>query len=499
MPLGTLVTTSETPQSGGVSTNTGTAFICAPANYGPETPQLVKSLNEVNALYGPVGRETGYTQLYDACNAFFSNEGARAYINKAGEGEGAPAAAKLELEAGATAKTLVVTAKYKGTYGNKLKIEVIENVAKTKAKLVILNANAEIVEESPEETEAKGIFEWGKTHKNYIEITEGSSYAAGKGSVLKVLAAKVLSGGANPETKEKGTIKALEGFQKTLGPGQILCPGNSETTTLAESEAVHKVMGEQALKNNRFALCDLFAAETVGTSATTLVTNKGTNAASLAGYMSFFSTGVETTGTATTPTVTRKLAASGVIAGLFATVSREGNNNKAPAGRNFSLAPFVTGLVNTYTEPNMEKLNNEGINNIAERFGVFCLYGDRTALSSESDPIFYQYSAARERMQLASEAEEIGERFLFATLDGRHQKRAQFQGALQGLVKKHWENGALYGETAIEAGLVNVAAPVNTEATEQAGELRAEMLVRISPVAEFVRIQIVSKPITEVV
>jgi hypothetical protein len=100
-------------------------------------------------------------------------------------------------------------------------------------------------------------------------------------------------------------------------------------------------------------------------------------------------------------------------------------------------------------------------------------------------------------MQLVAEAEEIGERFIFSTLDGRHQKRAKFAGELQSMIKQHWENGALYGETAQEAGIVNVGEPVNTPTTEANGELKAELIVRISPVAESVKITITSRPITE--
>jgi len=496
MPLGVQVVSSEVPASGGVSTNTGTAFIVGPANYGPEAVTQVRSISELTATYGP--RETGNTQLYDAANAFFSLEGARAYVARV-YGEGSPAAAKLELEAGSTAKTLVVTAKYKGTYGNSIKVEVTENAGKTKTKLVILNSESEVLQSSEEYEKASELLAWGKAHETYVVITEGSGYSTGKTELVKKLVATKLATGANPTTTEKAVIKTIEGIAKNLGPGQLLVPGNSTAASLSETEKIHTAMGEHCVKNNRFALCDIYESETTGTTLATLLTNKGTPANSIAGYMAFFSSGVTASGTANTPNVTRTIAFSGVAAGLMAKISRQGNNNAAPAGRAYSLAPFVTGIVNTYVEASMETLNSAGINNVTERFGINCLYGDRTAISPENDAIFFQYSASRERMQLIAEAEEIGERFLFATLDGRHQKRSKFAGELQALIKKHWENGALYGETAIEAGIVNVASPVNTEASEAAGELKAELICRLSPVAESVKIQIVSKSIVEAV
>lgn len=481
MPLGISVQTSETAQSGGVSTALGTVFIVGSANYGPEVPTVIRSLNEYISLYGP--RETESAFLYDAVNSFFQLEGSRAYISRTA-GEGSPAAAKLELESAATAKTLVVTAKYKGTFGNSIKVTV-ETVS-TESRLII-EYNGEIVESSPLQAKCSELFEWGKTHTAYVTITEGSGYSTGKTEKLKAVAATKLASGVNPTNSKPAVLKSLEAISKNLGPGQLIIPGNFE-------EGVHTAMAEHASKNNRFAMADLKEASVTGTTAATLVGEKGTYSNSIASYISFFSTAITAGGTAGT---TRTVPVSSVIAGLFAKVSRTENNNQAPAGIKWPLAPYVTGLINNYVQSSEESLDNAGINNLTERFGVLCLYGDKTAISQEVDPIFYQYSAVRERMQLVAESEEIAERFVFATLDGRHQKRSKFAGELQALIKNHWEKGALYGETPQEAGIVNVESPINTLATESAGELKAELQVRISPVAQFVSIQITSKSITE--
>lgn len=485
MSLGVTVTTSETPQSGGFATSTGQAFIAQGANYGPEEPKLVRSLNEYILLYGP--REAGSSKLYDAVNAYFALGGARAYINRIA-GEGAPAAALLELEAGATAKTLVVTAKYKGTYGNLLKVEVTENESKTKTRLVVLNPEGEILEASGEYEKASELLKWGETHEAYVLVTRGSGYATGEAGLVKKLAATKLASGANPTVNEKATVKTIEGFQKAYGPGTLIVPLNTE-------EKVHTAMAEFASKTNRFAWADIAGSETAGTTAASLIASKGTLPPGVAGYIGFASSACTAAGL--TLGTTRTIAGSAVVAGLCAQVSATGTINQAPAGREWSLAPFVTGFTNTYTESAMELLAENGINPFAERFGVPCLFDFVTALSRTKDIIFCQASAARERMALVAACEEVGERFLFGTLDGRHQKRAKFQGELQKIIKAHWEANSLYGETANEAGVANVAEPVNTVGTEQNGELNAELVVRISPYAEAVRIAIVSKPITE--
>jgi hypothetical protein len=468
-------------------------FLVAPAIYGPETPTLVRSLNEAVTLYGP--REGESVKIYDYLNAFFALGGSRAYVNRVA-GEGSAAAALLELEAGATAKTLVVTAKYKGTYGNGLKVEVVENEAKTKTKLIIQNPAGEVLESSGEYAEAKELAAWGEeaAHQTYVLVTQGSGYSTGKTGLVKKIAATKLASGVNPTVGEKTFIKSIEGFAKGLGPGQ-LCAATTVLASSSPEEKVHTAMGEHASKNNRFALLDLKRAEEAGSTVAQLKTELGTPAVGIAGYMATFSSAVTAAGL--TLGTTRTIPASPIVAGLCAQVSNTPQINQAPAGRRWSLAPFVTGLTNTYSEENMATLAEGGINPVAERQGIFCLFDFVTALLRTKDAIFCQASASRERMLLVASSEQIGERYLFATLDGRHQKRAKFQGELQGLIKQEWEAGSLYGEEAPEAGIVEVGEPINTLATEQNGELNAELIVRLSPFAEYVKIAIVFTPITE--
>lgn len=485
---GVVVTTGETLQSAGISLRTGTAFIAQSAVYGPETPTLVRSLNEAVQLYGP--REGESVKLYDAVDRAFALGAARAYIQRIG-GSGTEAA-KLEVGPTSHEKTLVVTAKYNGTYGNSLKIAVVENEAKTKTKLVIYNPEGEVLEQSGEYAKAEELLTWGSTHTTYVTITAGSEYSTEKANKLAAKASTKLAGGVNPTVTSGTTIKAIEALNKSYGPGQLLVPGNTE-------EAVHVAMAEWSLtsKYNRVALADLKGAEEAGTTPSSLKSEKGTIAAGLAGNILFFSSAGQAPGIA--GGTTRTIPASVIAAGLFAKVARTGNDNQAPAGVNWPLGPAITGLVNTYTEAQMTELEESGINPLAEINGQICLYGDTTALARSKDPIYCQYSAARERMHLVAEAEEIGQRFLFTTLDGRHQRRALFQGELQAMIKRHWENGALYGETAAEAGEVKVGESVNTLATEQEGQLKAELIVRISPVATVLEIKLVSSPITEAV
>src|ERR1035441_1094649 len=204
--LGVEFTTGETPQSGGTSQGPGNMFLVAAAGYGPEEPTLVRSLNEAVTLYGP--RETENSKLYDALNAFFVMGGARAYVNRI-HGAGSPVAALLALETTGTAKTLVVTAKYKGSFGNNYKIAILEGTAKT--KIVIYNEAGEVLEQSLEYAKASEMLAWGEEHKTYVVITAGSGYAAGKAELVKKLTSTKLASGVNPTNNEATTNSTIEG------------------------------------------------------------------------------------------------------------------------------------------------------------------------------------------------------------------------------------------------------------------------------------------------
>lgn len=480
------VTTSETPSSSGVSLSTGTAFVVGAASYGPETPTLVRSLSEGVSLYGP-RTETESQKLYDALNTFFTLGGSRAYVNRVA-GAGSPVAAKLELESAATAKTLVVTAKYKGTYANGIKL--VSETVSTESRLIIQNPEGEVLEASPLQAKASELFEWGKTHEAYVVITEGSGYTAGKGEKLKAVAATKLAGGTNPTNNETTTKTTIEGFGKSLGPGTLIVAATEGT-----KEAVHTAMGEHASKFNRLAVCDLKEAEKTATTVATLVAEKGAYPVGIAGYMVFTASACIVQGV--TLGTTRTVPGSAVVAGLRAQVSATGNDNQNPSGKTWPLSPFVTGFTNPYKQTEVEELSTAGINAFKEVQGNPCLYGFVTALSKEKDLIYWQASASAERMALSAQCEEIGNSYLFKTIDGRKRLIHRFQGDLQGVILRAWEAGALFGETAPQAGIVNVEEPVNTPTTIQNGELNAELLVRISPYANQVGIKIVSVPITE--
>lgn len=469
---GVNVTSGGTQQSAGVSLQMGTLFVVAPAAYGPEAVTLVQGPSQGIELYGP--REGESVKLWDTLDRFFALEGARVYV-KRNSGEGSPAAAKLELEAGTTAKTLVVTALYKGTYGNGLKLEVVENSGKTATKLVILSPEGEVLSTSGEYATAAELLAWGEAHQTYVIITAGSGYTAGKGELVKKLAATKLASGANPTVNSKSTITSIESIPKNLGPGQLIVPGNSE-------EAVHIAMAEHGQKNKRDALADLKGAEEVGTTPASLKSEKGSIPSGVAERINFFAQACYAPGIA--GGTTRIIPASVVVAALLAKVSRTGNNNQAPAGVGWPLGPQITGFVNSYSEAQMTALEESGINCFAEINGKLCLYGAASALPPSKNELLSQYPPVRTVIAIETEAEEAGQEYLFDTISA--DSIAEFAGDLGGIVKRQKE------AKAIESGEVKVGSPINTPETAKAKQLNAEIVVTIDGIATTINVRVTS-------
>ena len=109
-----------------------------------------------------------------------------------------------------------------------------------------------------------------------------------------------------------------------------------------------------------------------------------------------------------------------------------------------------------------------------------------------------QANWGRLNMAIVAEAEAVGQQFVFSQIDGRGITIASFNGSLSAMLKNFYDEGALYGETAADAYVVNTGPAVNTPDTIADGRLRAVLSVRMSPHAELVQIEIVKYATTVV-
>jgi len=480
--LGVTVTTNEQLQGGaGIPVNTGTAFFAGTCDAGPPPSAgtayiKCQSINDYVTAFGP--RSSTSSRLYDAVDTFFHEGGSVCYVTRVTDSTAV--AATLTLNDAGARPTVQVTALTAGTAGNA--IYIADSTSGSRYTVTVQDADGNVLETHGPFTATSSLF---AERSAYVTFTQ-STASGNTTNIPATASAAPLTGGADAnDLTDASAVAALANFSATLGPGTVALPGYTSTTAWTGLRA-------HAKANNRFPAIDLADSPTAATLISALGTY-GTGAD--ASY-----TGVPVSSSCVipglTPGTTRTVAGSAVVAALRARVAVTGNDNQAPIGRDWPLA-YVQGFTNTYSDADMATLNAAGINCFANRYGVLCLFGFSTAVRSDTDPIFWQAAPAAERMALVAQGAQILEGYFGKPLDGRDLTITAAQGELQALVARHWIAGALYGDTATDAGSVLVGPPINTPSTEQAGQLNANLKVRISPFAQAINLTITSVPITQ--
>jgi phage tail sheath protein FI len=128
--------------------------------------------------------------------------------------------------------------------------------------------------------------------------------------------------------------------------------------------------------------------------------------------------------------------------------------------------------------------------------GLTVNYGFRTLVKLTVIPYWWDFSGSRTIMALRARVASLDEQFVFAQLDGKGQTIARYEAAIKGICKELYDLGALYGNTPADAYSVDTGPAVNTTAQLQAGNLSAQIRVKVSPFAEHVITNISRRPLT---
>jgi hypothetical protein len=296
--------------------------------------------------------------------------------------------------------------------------------------------------------------------------------------------------GEEPEAQAAPTTAqlqaALDAFAKTLGPGQVSIPGNSDPT-------MYDALLAHAEATNRVALLDVPPG--VSTAAALVSIATGLHDSDGARFGALFGPWAVVPGTA--GGTSRSVPYSAVEAGIIARNEALGlNPNIAAAGQN-GLSIFATDLAAQYTDLEYEQLNDAGVDMARLIYGGVETYGYRTVVDAAVDSLWESFGNSRLHMAICAQADAIAERYVFAQIDGRRKKIAQFGSELAGMLAPFYDAGALYGASPEEAFDVDVGNQVNTDETIAAGELHAVLKVKMSPFAEAVIIEIVRVALTD--
>lgn len=557
-----IITTTELLSGSGLPTDTGTAFVAGLADAGPPPsgPSYVKcqSITDFTSAFG--ARSSTSAVLYDWLDEFFHDGGLVAYVCRV-SGNTATSAL-LNLQDTGTKNSVLVTALTPGLGGNSnflvvstgtgptftantstsVNLAAVSSFANIGVGTLVtgagIPANTYIATVNPGASTATlsqaatatatGVTLTPGTYTvkvqdssaNVLEthgpyFTTAQLFADATSSrvtfvqataptittnIPQALTATALSGGANATgLVDADHVNALANFPPTLGPGTVSLPGKTSVTCWSGLAA-------HGSANNRWGVFD----ETDNTSAAANIT-----AAQAWGVPGNASYGFIIQGSAILPGIvpgtTRTCPGSACVAALRAQVAETASQNQAPAGVEWGLSyplgfttffgpvPPSVSTGGSFTQADVNSMSAAGVNVFANYFGVLCLFGFVSPIPKTTDPIYWQATAATERMSLVSEAGRAMAPYLFKTIDGQQSILTRLHGDLSAIIQNHWGNDALYGETAQDAGSVAVLPPVNTAATASAGQLNANMQVRISPFADSVSVSIEMVPITQAV
>jgi len=304
-------------------------------------------------------------------------------------------------------------------------------------------------------------------------------------------AAKQAKAAEEPETRAAPTTPQLQAcldkLTKAYGPGQVWCPGNVDPT-------LNTYLLQHALNTNRCALIEPAAASTAAqltTYAAVYKTNPGVQRSALFAPLGIFP-GV-------TPGTTRPIGWTAVVAGQCAYNDGHGINPDTPAAGVNGISDYAVDVELRYLDSEYTSLSQNGVNTAQYRWGALETFGWRTLADPVTIPDWWSFGFSRLRMAIEADAGAVAETYVFSQLDGRGHTIADFGNDLRAVLAPYYDSGALYGSTPEEAFQVNVGPAVNTPATIANGELHAVLMVRMSPFAEYVVIEIAKVSTTQAI
>lgn len=469
-------TTAVPPSTAPV--NTGTWFTVGLAQQGPLTPVLITSFAQYQRIFGLRGT---YSATYsDAVEQYFNEGGSRCYVARAVGTAATTSVIILKDSVAATAMSF--SASGPGLWGNTLKLVVAgTETAFTIVVQQTVNGVVETLETSPVLSSAAEAAVWSKSSLFVIGTVTGTkSPAAGTFA---------LATGTDENASVTTAVfeTCLKRFTQELGPGQVSLPGISTTVAI---EALVKIAGEQ-----RRAYCadapngaSKATLKTLGEAIRALANNAARpgiidgdwqQAPALTGGLGF-----------------RSVPCSAYRAAKCAVNDVAGNPNRPPAGKNGILFGSL-GKETAFTDPEVEELYLAGIMLCKVVNGQVRLYGFRTPVSPQTDPLYVQFNNIRTDMAITWKAFAIEEEYYASQIDGVGLDAANYANSLAGMLLPLYNLKALFGKTPAEAFTVDTGLDVNTLAGGAEGTLNATLAYRRTPGADQVNLNLTRVSITQ--
>ena len=482
------VLTQQPPSTPPVST--GTWCVAGITVQGPVAATPILSFQQFQQVYGPrtsSGVPTQAAVFSDSVETFFKEGGSNIVVARV-VGPSAVSATIALLGAGSAA-SIQVTAIGPGVYANGYKVVVAGSGPYT---ITIEDSSSNVLEVSNSLSTVADAVAYGATSA-YVTVVAN-------GSVIPTAGTFTLASGADDLTDVVTAqyTAAIALFHKSIGPAQVSVPGVT-TAAVLEAIAAHTVAVPYHVGYGDLA-------DTLGDSSSSAASALTSAAATITAVGSSGGTRQMTLwapwcdiapvpGGAGTRPVPPSAFAAAKQASLDQTT---GNPNVIAAGINGILSTCLD-LHQTFSDTDFQTVSLAGVNLIRPMAGGFRIYGDRTVVNSQTDPLYVELSNVRLDAYILALAEAIQEEYVFAQIDGQGILTARYGNDLAQVLNTLYTNGALYGDTSADAYAVDTGSDVNTPTTESGGTITATLAYRRSPDAEQVNLNVVRVPITQVV
>lgn len=472
---GYIVTIGDRPAQSVTAGDTSNAFMVGFSEKG-STQQAIPVYSPADAKAKLGERLSAEPLGYDSIDAFFGEGGTVLYFSRIDPG--AVTASKV-AEDSESKKTLKFSAVSPGSWGNNIKVAFTTSSEKT---AIVVKYNGTVVESSPTLESLAEILAWVAESSYVVVADETESSKMPKTSEITLASGTYSPSSATAEQVEA----AITRIDKDLGPGQIFAPGQT-------SEAIQKALLAHAAANNRRAITDAASGSTAAQIAEAATKLRGTNARFACMVAPWAVIPGVALGT------TRTIPYSAIYAGQISRTEAEGfTPNKAAAGKKRGRAKYATNLQSAFTATELETLNNTGVIVAKKVRGVPTTYGFRSLVNPVTDPNWINFPASRLVMGIAAKAGEVMENYEFEEIDGHGYIFGDLKGELSNVAcRPYFDKNSLYGQLPEEAFKVETGPDVNTEETIAAGQIKAQIAVRVSPGGEELSVEIVKVPITE--
>lgn len=476
MPGVVVSTQTQVGPATALRAQSGQFFVTGLTERGSVTaPILVRGMADVEAL---LGERVSYGSVWDCLKSFFDEGGEQAYVARVVGPAATVGTLTLVDRAGSPVNTVRVDAASPGSWSSQLKVRVVNgSVADTYRITVYLND--EVVQDVNNiATPAAAVTSFAESQ--YIRCTDLGSATAAPNNNPATLTATALSAGTDDRASvvAAGYVSALALFLASLGDGSVAIPGQTGTT-------IFEGIRDHCEANNRIGL---LSGALGADKAALLALVPGIDSE----WCGLFAPWIKVPDGLGS---TRTISPEGYVAAVRARAHGITGPWRVPAGQ-IAQANTVSDVYTRFSESDADDLDAGRVSIIRIVANTVRLYGWRSMSSDEAE---YWFLHNRDLLNnLVVESEKLLEQYVFQPIDSKGHLQAAMNGTLTGLVKPIADKGGLYARIdqttgqQIDPGFkVETGSSVNTPASLAQNEVRARLLVRISPVGGLIDLTIV--------